>query len=125
MGIFGNKKDDTQPLLSDAEIYGDEPANYNQVLEYLAGLSAEDYKKVIKCAEITRKSWADQCKVLGIENEPTTFINPPEPPTVADSTFTDDDGKINLLDDDTELGNFLEDEPPAKVKINKTEKPKK
>lgn len=123
MGIFGNKKaEPAQPLLSDAEIFGDQPINYNQTIEFLAGLSDEDYKKTIKCAEITRKSYADQCKVLGIDNEPTAFINPPEdelqtmPPVEVAGSF---------LEDDTELGSFLDDEPPAKVKINKTEKPKK
>lgn len=143
MGLFGNKNKsdlDLKPghfLFDDETEIVPEPINYNTVLEYLAGLSAEDYKKVIKCAEITRKSYAEQCKVLDIENEPTTFIYPPEPPTLADSTFTDDEGKINLLEDDTELGNYLDDDhdTPASrqqketakkaVKINKTEKPKK
>lgn len=128
MGIFGNKKDDTALLMTDDEIFGDDPVTYNQVLEYLAGLGDSDYKKVIKCADITRKSYADQCRVLGIENEPTAFINPPEPPveSVLDPQTADDKAK-SFLDDDTELGNFLEDEPPQqiKVKINKSEKPKK
>lgn len=133
MGLFGNKKksklDDWKPgqyLRPDGDMEIIPAAvNYESVVEFLTGLSDQDYAHIGKVVKIYRKADKDVANYLGVENEPTTFINPPEPPTLADSTFTDDDGRINLLDDDTELGNFLEDEPPAKVKINKTEKPKK
>lgn len=116
--LFGKKKPlDTTPLISDEELGLGDETTYNDVLDYLSGLSADDYKKVIKCADITRKSFADQCRVLGMPNVPSTYINPPEPPTLADSTFTDDEGRIDLSDDD--LSDELlvdENEPGGKKK---------
>lgn len=114
MGIFNKKR---WPIYTADEldnVITDDPANFEQVLYYLVGLSADDFKKVIKCANIARKSKADQLSVLGKENKPTTFIEPPAPPVVADGNFHD------LYDTDTKLGNFLEDEPIKNKKGKKS-----
>lgn len=130
MGFFDRKKHELPPLMDEADII----PPYNVVLEYLVGLSADDYEKVIKVAGIYRQADQDACDALGKPNEPTTFI---EPPKLSDSRFTDDDGRINidktnsLVDDDDELNKafpdddddpeFLEDDKPQgkKVKVNK------
>lgn len=114
MGIFGKKRKELPPLMqaSDFDIVPAQP-DFDSVLEWLIGLSADDYAKVGKIADIHRKAYNDHCKVLGKPDEPTTFIEPPapaEPPT-------------NLLDDEDDITSaFLEDEPkhkkPTKIKVN-------
>lgn len=70
----------------------DEPASYETALNYLIGLSAEEYTKVTQVAAIHRQANYEAAKVLGIDDEPTTFITPPEPEVPADEpNFLDDD----------------------------------
>lgn len=70
--------------------------DYNSVIEYLTGLSPEDYTKICQVAAIYRQSEYEASKALGVENEPSTFIVQPE-------------------EEDISLP-FLEDEPkPRKV----------
>ena len=93
------------PLISDAELAAEFPAvDYNSVVDWLTGLSQEDYDKVGRVVSIYRKAQGEAAEVLGVPNEPSTFINPPEP--AADP------------DDDIAIA-FLEDEAPT------TSKPKK
>lgn len=77
MGLFRNKKPALPDLITQADF--DDVANYGSALSYLIGLSDEDYKKVTQVAEIHRKAYQDAAAVLGDPNEPTTFINAPEP----------------------------------------------
>lgn len=114
MGLF-NKKDSLQKkpaLLFDTEEqdFVRQEAGYNEVVDYLVGLSDEDYIKVCKVAEIYRKANAEALEALGIENQPTTFIQQPEPEEPEQS---EDELADNFLDD--ELDNaFLEDIDPTK-----------
>ena len=55
----------------------DQPANYNTALDYLIGLSAEDFAKVVKIAEAYRQTDYVAAGILGIENKPSTFIKKP------------------------------------------------
>jgi len=55
----------------------EQPANYNTALDYLIGLSADEYAKVVKIAEEYRKTNAVAAGILGTPNEPTTFIHEP------------------------------------------------
>lgn len=97
MSIFGNKKKELPALFSDAELGLPEVANYESALNYLIGLSDEEYAKVCKVADIHRKAYQESAGVLGAANEPTTFITPPEPPE-APKSFLDDEPDF-LVDD--------------------------
>lgn len=91
MSLFGNKKQPMPDLITEADF--EDVANYNSALSFLVGLSDDEYKKVTEVAGIHRKAYQESAAVLGIENEPTTFINPPEPETAADEpNFLDDIG---------------------------------
>ena len=68
MGIFNKNKT--------VEVV-DQPANYNTALDYLIGLSVDEYAKVVKVAEEYRKTNAVAAGILGVSNEPTTFIHEP------------------------------------------------
>lgn len=100
MSLFGNKKKELPPLMSEAEIMGmPEVANYESALNYLIGLSDKEYDQVIKVAGIHRKAYQEAAGVLGQANEPTTFITPPEQPEAPKSFLDEPD--------------FLEDDKPA------------
>ena len=102
MSIFGNKKKELPPLISDAELAGfdDGAVNYNTVVEWLVGLNDEDLAKVTKVVDINRKAYADTCGVLGMDVVPSSFINPPEPaPIEPAGNFLDDDETPFMMDD--------------------------
>lgn len=101
MDLFRRKKKVTGTLYGDP-IFAEDPVNYDQVLEYLVGLSAEDYKIICETAAIYRQADATAAKIHGRKLEPTTFITPPEPKHDADAP------------------NFLDDEPvkkPHQIKV--------
>lgn len=84
--------------------------DYQDVVDYLRDLSQQDYTKILKVVGIYRDADKGVKKVLNIK-EVEPHINHVQP-------------KSFLDDDDTELGNFLEDELPKKVVIQKTPKAK-
>lgn len=86
---------------------------YDDVVIYLRDLPQQDYTKILKVVNIYRNADKDVKKVLGIKENSITD------PATADALAED-----FLSDDDTMLGDFLEDEPPKKVNIKKTPKPK-
>lgn len=96
MGIFNNKDNKPVPsLFLDDELEQEvQPVDYNGAMDYLIGLSDEDYKKVCTVAEIYRKSQQDAAAALGVENQPTTFITKPVTETVQTM-----DGKQYPIDD--------------------------
>lgn len=83
MSLFGKKKSVLPPLMTEADF--DDVANYESALSYLIGLSDDEYKKVTEVASIHRKAYQEAAAVLGTANEPTTFINQPEPETEPDN----------------------------------------
>lgn len=112
MGIFGNKDKSEKlgSLFDDEELVAEAAVDYNSALDWLTGLSDEDYKKVCTVAEIYRKAQQDAAEALGVVNEPTTFIKPPVQELLATesaSTILDDDedGDIAAILDEPE---FLE-----------------
>lgn len=102
MGLFGKKKPNIVGSYLGEPVLAEDPASYDTVVEYLRGLSPEDYTKICQVVQLYRQADYEACKVLGIENEPTTFINQPE--------------KDDLL---VQEPIFLEDEPPKKSKSKK------
>lgn len=91
MSLFGNKKKELPPLMTEAEIMSlGEVANYESALNYLIGLSEEEFDKVIKVAGFHRKAYQESAGVLGTPNEPTTFINPLEQAETAEPEFLED-----------------------------------
>lgn len=104
MGLFDKKpKAEPEILLADFE----DVANYESALNFLVGLSDDEYNKVVQVAAIHRKAYQEAAAVLGTANEPSTFIKPPEP--------------ADMLAEDDELATaFLDDEPksePKKVEV--------
>lgn len=89
MSLFGKKKVELPPLITEADF--DEVANYDGALNFLVGLSDDEYNKVTQVAAIHRKAYQESAAVLGIANEPSTFINPPEPPAAPEPEFLVDD----------------------------------
>jgi hypothetical protein len=77
------------PLFTDDELTS-LTTNYNGVIDFLTGLSDEDYKRTVEVAEIYRKAETEAAKALGIEKQPTAFINPPAEPE-APGSFLDDE----------------------------------
>lgn len=55
----------------------EQPANYATALDYLIGLSVDEYAKVVRIAEEYRKTNAVAAGILGVKNETTTFIHEP------------------------------------------------
>lgn len=100
MSLWGKKKEPLPPLFSEAELADTYAANYESSLNYLIGLSDEEFDKVIKVAGFHRKAYQESAGVLGTPNEPTTFITPPAEPEAPGS----------FLDDEPD---FLEDEKPV------------
>lgn len=108
-GLFGKTKQrSADPIATPEAMKPEDPVNYNSVLDYLVGLSNDDFKKMTKSAEIYRKANREVANLLDIEDEPTTAITTEKP------EITDDD-LDNMLEHGLE---FIDDGPAA-------EKPKK
>lgn len=73
MGLFNKKK--SQPKSSPFDDKLDIETDYNSALEYLIGLSAKDFDKIMKVAGVFRKANAESAEILGIKDEPTTSIH--------------------------------------------------
>lgn len=114
MGILDNfkrKSADRSPVVVPEAMKVQDPVNYNSVLDYLVGLSPEDFKKMTKSAEIYRKANKDVASLIGVEDEPTTSISTEKP------EISDDDFDAMLSADKDELATaFLEDEIPTDTK---------
>lgn len=104
MGLFGNKKRELPPLISDEELFPS--VNYDSVLDWLLGLSVQEYSQVLQVAGIHRKAIEEAAKVLGKPNEPTTQIDDPR-----DSLQT---MPLMHIDKDSD---FLTDDEPKKIKV--------
>ena len=92
------KKKQQQPIVE---------TNYDDVVEFLRNLAQPDYTKILKVVNLYRDADKGVKKVLGIKDTP-----------VLDDVPMED----LLSDDDTSIGNFLEDELPAKPKAKKAAK---
>lgn len=88
MSLFSKKKIVPAPEIT-----------YDDVVDYLRDLPQSDYTKILKVVTIYREADKGVKKVLGIKENSVTD------PATADMLADD-----LLLDDDTELGNFLDDD---------------
>lgn len=86
MGLFDKNKR-LEDLLKKAD--NNLAANYATGTAYLQGLSDDDYAKVLKVVDILRKANKDCADVLGIPQEPTTYITPPVEPEYLDMLLDD------------------------------------
>lgn len=103
MRLFGKKaKLELPPLITDEELFPS--VNFESVLDWLAGLSPEEYTQVMQISAIQRQANYDAAKVLGKEVQPTTLIDDPK-----DHLQT-----IPALEIDKEPKYLLEDEKPKK-----------
>ncbi len=123
MGLLDNFKRDKAPRTPvniPESMKPVDPVNYNSVLDYLVGLSPEDFKKMTKSAEIYRKANKDVANLLDVEDEPTTSI-------VTDKPEISDDDLDNMLsaDKDELTTAFLDDDVPAVDKKKKQATAKK
>lgn len=106
-GLF-NRKKASKPITIPEAMKPQDPVNYNSVLDYLVGLSPEDFKKMTKSAEIYRKANKDVANLLEVEDEPTTSITTEQP------ELKDEDLDDMLAADQEDLtAAFLEDDAPA------------
>lgn len=123
MGLFDKKRNELPQLFAEEELADEAGVNYNSVLDWLTGLSDDDYKKVCEVAAIYRNANQEAAAALGIDNEPTSFITVPAQEVV--QTMNGErysvDGK-NMLDEDDEDGDiaaildepdFIEEQPKA------------
>lgn len=79
--------------------------SYQDVVDYLRDLEQADYTKILKVVSTYREADKKVKKILNIKDEPVT------------AGFNTDE--LLLDDDDTSLGNFLDDEPAKPVKVTK------
>lgn len=100
MRLFNRRNNkELPPLMSDEEI-ANGGFTYDDVVDFLRGLSDGEYAQVCKVAEVYRQADVDAANALGIINKPYRFINPPTPKA-----------------DPNEL-DFMEDIKPAKGRKN-------
>lgn len=78
MGFF-NKYRKKEMVKLPPELEPINPVNYNSVLDYLIGLSNQEYNKILKVTDIYRDANKSAAKVLGVKEEPTTSIKSEEP----------------------------------------------
>lgn len=111
MGILDNfKRNRTEraPVVIPESMKPVDPVNYNSVLDYLVGLSVDDFKKMTKSAEIYRKANKEVAELIGVADEPTTSIQ-------TDKVEVEDEDLDNMLsaNKDDLTAAFLEDEAPG------------
>lgn len=99
MSLFGKKK--PAPVAE---------TGYQDVVDYLRDLEQADYAKILKVVKTYREADKKVKKILNIKDEPVT------------AGFSTDE--LLLDDDDTELGNFLDDEPVKTTTVKVTNAPK-
>lgn len=63
-----------QPVEIPAYLQPDDPVNYDTVLDWLLGLSNQDYDTMINVVQIYREANASAAKALGVEDKPTTEL---------------------------------------------------
>lgn len=119
MGLFGKDKKQPLPaLFDDRELDAiTEGVNFNTAVDWLVGLSDEDYKKVQDYVIVYRHAAKAGAEALGVENEPTTFIHPPQPETI-ESPIADEPGFLDE-DDDIAAAFLADDEAEQKAEAEK------
>lgn len=78
MDLFKRKKKQ-EVVLAPALMHEENPVNYSSVLDYLVGLSKEEYDKLIKVTTIYRDANRKAATILDVEDQPTTQLVEPKP----------------------------------------------
>lgn len=103
-GLFNKSKPGLkEPIAMPESMMPEDPVNYNSVLDYLVGLSADDFKKMTKSAEIYRKANREVAGLLEIEDEPTTSIKNEKPEISDDDLDAILDHGMEFIDDDAPI----------------------
>lgn len=71
--IFGKQRE-PQAVELPALLKPENPVNYDSVLDYLVGLSKEDYDKITKVTGIYREANRKAATVLNVEDQPTSTL---------------------------------------------------
>ena len=121
MGIFGKKKNKEPQvdLINELGEPQEVPATYETTIEYLTGLSDEEYERVQKVASIYRKADKDACEALGKKYEPTTHIEPSTEEVPRDVNHTRPKTAEDLAMENEIEQAFLADDEPRKSKRGK------
>lgn len=120
MGILDNlrTKRERQPVEALAILKPENPVNYDSVLDYLAGLSEEDYKKITKVTGIYREANRKAATVLDVEDQPTSALVEPKP-----SEDEIDQALDSMLDEPDLATAFLEDDEQPEPAPKKAQAP--
>jgi len=86
---------------AEAVKWEDDPADFATAMDYITGLSEEEYSKFVEVSVVYRSTYKKAAEILGKENKPTTTI---------DCKRQDYESAI----DDDLAAAFLEDEPVKK-----------
>lgn len=72
--LFGKRE--AQPVEIPAILQPENPVNYDSVLDWLLGLSKQDYDKMLKVVTIYRDANMSAAKVLKVKDQATTQLIP-------------------------------------------------
>lgn len=117
-GFTKRKKEQSAQLSQVLE--PEDPVNYNSVLDYLVGLSRQDYDKLLKVSNVYREANKTAAKILGVKDDPTTQLKG-EKPTDEEIEDALDDALSNK---DLGIDYLMADEPEA-PEIKKAQSPSK
>lgn len=120
--MFGNlfKKREKQPVELPPFMAEQDPVNYDSVLDYLVGLDAREYDKLLKVAVIYRDANKSAAKVLGVKDQPTTKLKDDKP--TEDEVDSALDGLLETHPDDLKDAIL---NAPEKPEVKKEQAPSK
>lgn len=124
MGILDKLRGERKanPVELPALLKPENPVNYDSVLDYLVGLSKEDYDKLIKVTGIYRDANKKAASVLDVEDQPTTtLVDEKQSEEEIDQAL---DGLLEANPDDLKaaLENEEVDEKPKKIQAPSNER---
>ena len=106
--LFGKGRE-PQPVEIPAILQPENPVNYDSVLDWLLGLSKQDYDKMLKVVTIYRDANVSAAKVLKVKDEATTQLIPAK---ISDEEM--DEALDGLLETDpADLKAAIANEQPA------------
>ena len=101
MGIFRKKRSSAEEVAKEIDEQLEQPVSeYDTALDFMVGLSDQEYKKLHEVADIYRAANKKASKVLGIKQEPSNSLNLENP----DKTAIYDKYDQKLLEDELDAG---------------------
>lgn len=107
------KKRVKEPTELPTVLQPEDPVNYSSVLDYLVGLSKDDYQKMIKVTGVYRDANHKAAGILDVEDQPTSTLKTDEP--TDDEVDSVLDGMLEADPADLQAA-ILADEPPKPTK---------